>query len=244
MKTALILGSNSDVGVATAHRFAKAGFDIILATRNVNQSQSNLASDIKIRYQVGCETLFFDAIQTELHKDFIKNLSKLPDVVISVFGVLGDQELAARDFQEAARVFYSNFLGNVSILGLFAQIFKDRKSGSILCLSSVAGERGRKSNYIYGSSKAALTCYLSGLRADMYPHSVQVTTVIPGFIKTKMIGDMKTPAPLTATPEEVAESVYKAYYKKKDVIYVKGIWFLIMGIIKSIPEGIFKKLNF
>lgn len=244
MKTVLILGSNSDVGVAAAHRFAKAGFDILLATRNVNQSQSNLASDLKIRYQIGCETLRFDAIQPEQHRQFIDDLPVIPDVVVSVFGVLGDQELAVRDFQEAYRIINSNFLGNVSILGLLADAFKTRKSGSILCLSSVAGERGRKSNYIYGSSKAALTCYLSGLRADLNPHGVQVTTVIPGFIKTKMIGDLKTPAPLTASPEEVADAVYQAFNKKKDVVYVKSVWFLIMTIIGLIPETIFKKLNF
>lgn len=244
MKTALILGSNSDVGIASAHRFAKEGFDIYLATRNVNQSQKNLANDLAIRYQISCETFQFDALHTEVHPQFVENLPSIPDVVISVFGVLGDQEQASRNFREAARVVNTNFLGNVSILGLFAEKFEAIGSGSIICISSVAGERGRKSNYIYGSSKAALTCYLSGLRAELSSFGVHVATVIPGFIKTKMIGDMQTPGPLTAIPEEVGEAVYKAFSKKKSVIYVRGIWWLIMLIIKLIPENIFKKLNF
>lgn len=227
MKTVLILGSNSDVGIATAYRFAKAGYAIQLATRRVDQSQLHLAKDLTIRFGVSCENFHFDAAQTDSHQEFIEKLPSIPLIVISVFGLLGDQAKASEDFTLANQLIQTNFLGNVSILGRFAQIFKSQKSGSILCLSSVAGQRGRKSNYLYGSSKAALTAYLSGLRADLYPFGVQVTTVIPGFIKTKMIGDLKTPAPLTASAEEVASAIFTANERKKDVVYVKGIWFEI-----------------
>ncbi len=244
MKTVLILGSNSDVGIAAAYKFAKEGFNLLLATRTIDQSQQNMALDLAFRHKITCHTLRFDANQTDLHQEFIDTLPLQPDVVLSVFAVLGDQIAAAENYQLAAEIVQTNFLGNVSILGRLGMVFKQKKSGTIICLSSVAGERGRKSNYIYGSSKAALTTYLSGLRADLASSGVHVITVIPGFIRTKMIGDLKTPGSLTASAKQVADAVFKANANQSNVVYVKGIWYYIMAIIRAIPEPIFKKLSF
>jgi short-subunit dehydrogenase len=129
-------------------------------------------------------------------------------------------------------------------LGIIANAMEAKKQGSIVCVSSVAGERGRKSNYLYGASKAALTAFLSGLRGRMAASNVHVATVIPGFIKTKMVANLPpTPKPITASAEQVADAIWKAFSKKKNVVYVLPVWWLIMFIIKCIPEAMFKKTN-
>lgn len=243
MSTVLILGSNSDVGQATAYRFANEGFAIILASRNLDDYQKRLASDISIRHNVATHLTFFDALKTDEHFQLYQSLPEKPTVVISVFGYLGNHEKAINDFSESSLIFNSNFMGNVSILSIIANEMEKLKRGTIICLSSVAGDRGRKSNYFYGSAKAALTAFLSGLRGRLLASNVQVITIIPGFIKTKMVDGLTTPKPVTATPEKVADTIWMAYTKKKNVVYVLPIWRLIMFVIKNIPEFIFKKMN-
>jgi len=163
--------------------------------------------------------------------------------VIAVAGYLGDQEKAEINFTEAKKIIDTNYTGYVSILNIISNDFEKRENGFIIGISSVAGDRGRKSNYYYGSSKAAFTTYLSGLRNKLFNRGIKILTVKPGFVKTKMISDIKTSALLTATPKEVAEDIYKAFVKNKDVIYTKWFWKYIMLIIKHIPEMIFKKLS-
>lgn len=242
MSNVLILGAGSDVGKACAYLFAEKGYSVTLASRKVEEQQ-RISTDIQIRHEVECESIYFDALDYSSHAAFYKGLATQPDTVISVFGVLGDQGVAEKDFDHADQIIQSNFTGNVSILGVVANEMEKRKSGTIICVSSVAGERGRKSNYFYGASKAALTAFLSGLRARMLSSGVHVVTVIPGFIKTKMIDGLETPAPLTAQPEDVAKAIFKGQEKKKNVVYVLYSWKWIMMIIRNIPEFIFKKLN-
>lgn len=244
MSTLLILGSSSDVGIACAHRFAKEGFDLILATRNGDEYQRNLAADLSIRYNVHVVSVQFDALATSSHKSFYESLGVKPNVVLSVFGYLGNHEQALSDFTQANLIIASNFVGNVSILGIIANDMESKREGTIICVSSVAGERGRKSNYIYGSSKAGLTAFLSGLRARLAASNVHVATIIPGFIKTKMVESLpETPKPITASAAQVADAIWLANKAKKDVVYVLPIWRLIMFIIRNIPERIFKKTN-
>jgi decaprenylphospho-beta-D-erythro-pentofuranosid-2-ulose 2-reductase len=243
MNSCLILGSNSDVGQAIAYQFAKNGFSILLATRNVNEYQKRLAADITIRHKVPCNNIHFDADQHDKHENVVNELPQLPDVAISVFGYLGSQEKAVIDFSETAQIINANYTGHVSILNLLSRKMKDRKSGTIIGISSVAAERGRQSNYIYGSAKAGFTAYLSGLRNELQAHNVHVMTVMPGFIKTKMIAELKTPKSLTASPTDVSERIWSAFKKQKNNIYVLPIWKYIMLIIKLIPEPIFKKMK-
>jgi len=163
--------------------------------------------------------------------------------VISAVGYLGEQDRAQSDFREAKKIIDTNYAGVVSLLNIIANDFEKRKNGFIVGISSVAGDRGRKSNYIYGSAKAALTTYLSGLRNRLYDANVQVLTVKPGFVATKMTEGMALPEKLTAQPEEVAEDIYKAQQKGRNVLYTKWMWRWVMLIIKSIPEFLFKKKN-
>ena len=243
MKTLLVLGSNSDVGKACARRFASEGFNIILASRVQNEDQLTLASDLSQSFGVNTDWVYFDALQTDLHHEFYHSLPIKPDVVISAFGVLGNHTLALNDYTEAERTTASNYLGNLSVLHIIALDMEERKAGTIIGISSVAGERGRKNNYIYGASKAALTTFLSGLRARLARSNVHVVTVIPGFIGTKMIVGMSTPSFLTAQVDEVAQSVWAAYFKRKNVVFVKPVWKWIIWVIRSIPENVFKKMD-
>ena len=242
MPTVLLLGASSDMAVAIAKRFASSGYAIQLAARNISRLQP-LQSDLSIRSNTHCTLHEFDAERPETHATFFESLTPKPDITICVFGYLGNQQLAESDWKECERIIQVNYTGAVSILNVAANYYAGRKTGAIAGISSVAGERGRQSNYFYGSSKAGFTAYLSGLRNRLFHHGVQVTSIKPGFVYTKMTEELPMPKLLTATPEEVAATVYNAILKKKNVVYVKWFWRWIMLIIKSIPESIFRKLK-
>lgn len=238
----LILGAASDMAVGIARKFAAEGYSITLAGRNMDRLKA-IEADLKVRHNGNVSSVMFDALDFENHYNFYHSLPEKPDVVISVFGLLGDQEEAQSDWKSCQEILFSNYVGAVSILNVVANDFEKRKKGVIVGISSVAGERGRQSNYLYGSAKAGFTSYLSGLRNRMFRHGVHVLTVKPGFVKTKMIENMKTPGPLTATPKEVGERVFKAVKAKADTIYVRPIWSPVMMMIRNIPEGMFKKMK-
>src|SRR5688572_8558479 len=240
MPTVLILGATSDIGFAIARKFASEKYDVQLAARNVEQLRP-MQSDIQIRYSVSCTIHEFYALNFTSHQQFYDSLSPKPDVTIYVIGYMNDNEKVITDWSESFRTINTNYSGAVSILNVVAIDYARRKSGTIVGISSVAGNRGRQSNYIYGSAKAAFTAYLSGLRNKMYHSGVHVMTVLPGFVYTKMTEHLSLPAPLTAKPEEVGEAVYEGVKAKKNVIYVKWFWKYIMKIITSIPEPMFKK---
>lgn len=244
MPTLLLLGATSDIAVAIARRFGAAGYDVQLAARNADRLRP-LQSDLTIRYSVTCTIHEFDAARPSTHAAFYAGLPKSPDVSICVFGYLGDQERAETDWPECERILLVNYVGAVSVLNLIANDYAAKGSGTIAGISSVAGERGRQSNYFYGSAKAGFTAYLSGLRNRLFHKGVHVLTVQPGFVQTKMTENMPLPGPaiLVATPELVAAAVYKAITGKKNVIYVKWFWRWIMLLIKSVPEPMFKKLK-
>jgi decaprenylphospho-beta-D-erythro-pentofuranosid-2-ulose 2-reductase len=235
----LILGANSEVARALAQKFAQAAkANLYMASRRLELLQA-AARNIEIRFHVEAKPIFFDALDYASHAEFYHQLDPKPDGVILAFGYLGNQQKAQQDFAEARNIVATNFLGAVSILETIAADFERRGHGFIIGLSSVAGERGRQSNYIYGSAKGALTIYLSGLRHRLWRSGVRVITVLPGFIQTKMTGHLDLPARLTASPEEVAKDIFQAYRQGKDIVYTKWLWKWIMLIIRNIPEKLF-----
>lgn len=239
----LILGANSEVAQAVARKFTKKEkANIYLASRDLGHLKKQ-AQDLEIRCQIKAQPLFFDAVDYTAHEAFYRSLNPKPDGVLLAFGYLGDQPKAQEDFQEARRIIDTNFLGAVSFLEIVAQDFARRGHGFIIGISSVAGERGRQSNYIYGAAKGALSIYLSGLRNRLHKHGVRVITVLPGFIRTKMTEHLDLAENLMAEPEEAAEDIYIAYKKGKEIIYTKWLWRWIMAIIKAIPETVFKRLK-
>lgn len=241
-KTVLILGGNSDVGKSLAKDFSKLGSNLILTTRKKDQLNF-LKSDLEIRYEISCDIKLFDVLDFKSHKSFYKNLKTKPDIVITCIGYLDNQGDSQNDFEESLRAIQSNFTGLVSILNIISNDFEKKGSGVIVGVSSVAGDRGRGSNYIYGSSKAAFTSYLSGLRNRLHASGVSVITIKPGFIKTKMTSHLDLPKLLTASTDEISKDILNSIKKGKSIIYTKWFWKWIMLIIKLIPERIFKKLR-
>lgn len=242
MSYVLIAGAKSDIAKATAREYAKQGYDLYLAARNANELEA-FANDITVRTQQAVKTMELDIWDYQSHQPFYDQLPEKPLGFITAVGYLGNQEKAQSDFNEAKCIMDTNYTGVVSLLNIIANDFEQRKGGFIVGISSVAGDRGRKSNYIYGSAKAALTAYLSGLRNRLYDAHVQVLTVKPGFTATKMTEGMDLPEKLTSHPEEVAKDIYTAQQKGKSVIYTKWIWKWIMLIIKIIPEWKFKEMS-
>jgi short-subunit dehydrogenase len=242
MKRVLILGASSEVALSLADLMAEESCEIILATRNIERLNP-VKSDLFVRFGIEVTLFEFDALKTETHAEFYNNLNPPPDTVICFFGYLGDHVKALTDWEECSRILASNYTGAVSILNLVANDFEKRQQGTIVGISSVAGERGRQSNYLYGSAKAGFTAYLSGLRNRLFKSSVHVLTIKPGFMQTRMLEGMKTPKALTAQPAQAARHILKAIAKKKNVKYVFPIWKWVMLIIKTIPEPLFKRMK-
>lgn len=240
MPTVLILGATSDIGFAIAKKYATNKYDIQLAGRKLDHLKP-LQSDLQIRFGVQCSIHAFDAMDFSSHASFYNSLPVKPDITVCVVGYMGDNEKVIHSLDETLKTISTNFTGAVSILNIVAADYASRKQGVIAGISSVAGNRGRQSNYIYGSAKAGFTAYLSGLRNRMFHEKVHVVTVLPGFVYTKMTEHLNLPKLLTAQPDDVANAIYKAVQKKKNVIYVKWFWRWIMLIITSVPEFIFKK---
>ena len=177
----LILGANSDVAYAVAESLPEQEkAHLFLASRNLELLEK-MAQDLQNRYQVGATALYFDATSYKSHANFYESLQPKPDGVVLAFGYLGDQTKAQEDFSEAKEIIEINFLGAVSILEVIARDFERRGHGFIIGMSSVAGERGRQSNYLYGAAKGALTVYLSGLRNRLHKKRILVITGTPGL---------------------------------------------------------------
>lgn len=242
MSYILIIGAKSDIAKELARVYAKNGYSLYLAARN-SDSLVELADDIKIRSNVDVQLKELDVSKYDIHEEFYNNLEVKPLGVIVEAGYMADQKECEKDFTKTINTINVNYTGVVSLLNIIANDMESNKNGFIVGVSSVAGDRGRKANYIYGSSKAAFSAYLSGLRNRLYESKVSVLTVKPGFVNTKMTEGLDLPEKLTSQPEEIALDIFKAQQKQKDVLYTKGIWKLIMLIIKHIPEFIFKKLS-
>ena len=242
-KTLLLVGGTSDIGRATALRYAEAGWRVLLAVRNPESGQRN-AADIATRTGAAVDLVTLDILETDRFPGFVDGLPTLPDTIVCVVGELGDQSRAETDLHHARLVMRTNFEGPALLLGVMAERFLARGSGTLVGVSSVAGDRGRASNYVYGAAKAGFTAFLSGLRNRLAPSGLRVVTVKPGFVRTRMTAGMKLPPLLTAEAEEVGRAIYSAAeHKRRDVIYVRPIWRVVMSVIGLIPERVFKRLR-
>jgi hypothetical protein len=242
MSYVLIIGAKSDIAKEIARVYAKNGYNLFLAARE-SASLEDLKQDIEVRSGVDVKLKEFDITAYDTHKDFYTLLEEKPLGVIVVSGYMAEQKSAQKNWNETLNTINVNYTGAVSILNIIANDFEKHRRGFIVGVSSVAGDRGRKANYIYGSSKAAFSAYLSGLRNRLYESGVSVLTVKPGFVNTKMTENMDLPQNLTAEPNDVAEDIFSAQQKGRNILYTKSIWMLIMLIIKHIPEFIFKKMS-
>ncbi len=240
----LILGATSPIARAVAEEYARQGRAVVLAARDADEADA-VASDIHIRYQVDTWARSFDALDFDEHDAFVANVEAEAgpiDVALLAFGDMGDQEQSEADFERARRVIDVNYTGAASLCEAIARRMAERGHGSIVGISSVAGDRGRKSNYFYGSAKGAFSLYLQGLRNRLSDQGVHVMTVKLGFVDTRMTFGMDSPLPIAA-PEQVGQAIARAQQRGVDAFYYPHFWRGVMGIIKAIPERIFKKLS-
>jgi short-subunit dehydrogenase len=228
------LGATSAIASALAREFATHKFDLVLGGRD-REELSALAGVLPL-----------DALDTQTHastlRSFLAEAGNDLEGVVVCMGYLGDQAKGQCDGEEARRILETNFTGCVSALNILANHFEPRRAGFICAISSVAGDRGRQSNYLYGAAKAGLSAYLQGLRNRLFHAHVKVLTVKPGFVDTHMTYG-RSGLFLVASPESVAKGIFRAIVKGKDVVYLPWFWRPIMLVVRSIPEGIFKRLR-
>ncbi|WP_017670771.1 SDR family oxidoreductase [Blastomonas sp. AAP53] len=235
----LIMGARSDIGRALAKAYAAQGCEVILAARG---DVSADATDLGLRSGAKVRAVSVDIIDGQPDA-FFDSLGVVPGTVVMVAGLLGDQVESAADDAAAQKVMDSNYNGPSRYLLAAARRMGKVPDACIIGISSVAGDRGRASNFVYGSAKAGFTAFLSGLRNAHAKTGLHVMTVKPGFVRTQMTAGMKLSPVMTAEPEQVASAIIKAQGKKSDVIYTLGRWRLVMAVVRAIPEPIFKKLS-
>ncbi len=239
----IVLGTTSEVAQAFVEKALQEGekFEkIYLFTSNL-ESAERFARHIEVKFLQQSEVIELDLTKEIKYSEF-ENINS--SVLFCATGYLGEgTEESLYDNKNTERIIEINYAKLVPLINYFAKKFESRRIGTIIGLSSVAGERGRQSNFIYGSAKAAFTAYLSGLRNYLFDKKVHVMTVKPGFMATKMTEGLPLNPKLTATPKQAAECIFKAYKKQKDIVYVLPVWGIIMMIIRNIPEFIFKKLK-
>jgi len=240
----LVLGATSGIAEAVCRIWASQGAQLFLVARNP-EKLAVVAADLKTRGAAYVGTAVADLDDTEKHAELLSHaVNSLTgmDVALLAHGILGDQARAEQDFQHAAQILHTNLVAPISLLTWLANYCVQRRAGVLAVLSSVAGDRGRKSNYLYGSSKAGLTAFLAGLRNRIDREGVTVMTIKPGPVKTAMTAGMRGSEKF-ADVDKVAQSIVTAVDKRVDTVYVPFQWAPIMWVVRSIPERIFKKLN-
>lgn len=244
-ETVIVVGATSDIARATAMELASQ-WNLILAGRNTEELEA-IAHDIQVRFECEVTTFCFEAMDPDGHAAFIDDCFRVNDDVagaVICHGFLPEQIQAQRDWDLARRTLDVNFNSCVSVIEPLMKRLEERAQGFIAVISSVAGDRGRQSNYLYGAAKGGLSIYLQGLRNRGRHSGVHVMTVKPGFVATAMtVGLVNPNSPLVATPQQVARDIVRGIRKRKNVIYSRWFWRYIMLIIRSIPEPIFKRLR-
>jgi short-subunit dehydrogenase len=240
----MIFGAASAIAQETARRFAADGARLFLVDIAMNRLET-VRDHILAHHPAEIELMEFDATDYDRHDElFEKAIETLGgiDQLLIAHGTLPDPKLCESDPEYALKHYSINCTSVISMLTVAANIFEEKGKGTIAVISSVAGDRGRQSNYLYGSAKGALSTFLQGLRNRMAKHSVSVVTIKPGQVDTPMTAHMPK-NPLFAKPKDIGIGIYKAMQSGKDVVYLPGYWRLIMCVIRSIPESIFKKLS-
>lgn len=239
----LALGATSAIAEATLRLFAARGARLFLVARNADKLNA-VAADLRTRGASSVATHVMDLDDTAAHPDMLAaaadNLGTI-ELALLAHGILGDQQQAEVSYSVTETILGTNFMAPVSLITWLANYFEASHQG-ILAISSVAGDRGRKSNYVYGASKGALNIFVDGVRNRIDRAGVHVLTIKPGFVATPMTAHLPQNA-LFAQPSKVAAGILSAIQERKDVVYVPAFWAVIMLILRLIPRRIFKKLN-
>lgn len=242
----LVIGATSGIAQAVARRYAERGGRLFLAARSTSKLEA-VAADLRARGAGAVDTFMVDAVdhaQLERMLDAAWTALGSVDVALVAHGSLPDPVRAAADIDYMVREFRINAESVLVCLAGLAQRFALQGAGVIAVIGSVAGDRGRASNYQYGAAKAALHAFASGLRARLHARGVHVLTIKPGFVATQMTAHLRLPALLVADPDGVAKRIVSAVERRAAVVYVPGFWRLIMTVVRLLPEAIFKRLDF
>lgn len=244
MQKILIIGATSAIAEATAKQLAQKGACLYLFGRN-RERLAQLGSDLKIRGASAVSYAAFDANDLDRHEAILDQAVAAMggiDVALIAHGTLGDQKACEKNFERALSELHTNAISVISLLTHLANRFEAQGHGTIAVISSVAGDRGRQSNYVYGAAKGAVTIFLQGLRNRLCKSGVHVLTIKPGFVDTPMTASFKKGV-LWAQPETIASGILKAIDRKRDEVYLPFFWRFIMAIIRSIPEALFKRAS-
>ncbi len=244
MRHVMIVGASSAIAQATARCFAGDGDRLYLLARDREKLEA-IAADLKVRGADKVGFQCFDANAFDRHEAVIaaaaESLGGL-DTVLIAHGTLPDQSACEADYGVALEALSTNALSAISLLTRLANRFESERHGTLAVISSVAGDRGRGSNYVYGSAKAAVSTFLDGLRNRLHESGVKVITAKPGFVDTPMTASIEKGF-LWAQPDAVGRGIHQAIVRGKDVVYLPGFWRVIMMIIRHVPETLFKRLS-
>lgn len=241
VQSILVLGGTSDIGLAIAQRLAgPRSATVVLAGRDQTRLERSAAS---VATGGTVETVEFDADDTDSHAAFAEKVfaERDFDVVVLAAGVLGDQEADEHDNRRAVEVLRTNFVGCASVALCVAQQLRRQGSGTLIVLTSVAGERVRRSNFVYGASKAGLDGFAQGLGDSLVGSGAKVMIVRPGFVVSKMTAG-RDPVPFSTTPDAVAEAVDAALRRGTEVVWVPAMLRLVMAVLRHVPRVIFRRL--
>ncbi|KIC64584.1 SDR family NAD(P)-dependent oxidoreductase [Chryseobacterium taiwanense] len=236
-KTVLILGANSDVAKECIKQYIKKGFSVIAASRNIDSLRNFVTEN---RFDAKVTVLYFDSVDFDSHQKFYDELQVKPHIVVYSAGFLVDNEKALNDFKGARQMMMVNYMGAVSILNIIAADKNNKNLERIIGLSSLSGVRGRKSNFVYGSTKAAFTTYLTGLRQELASRNIKVNALVIGYIRTKINEGLQLNESLIMEPDYVAKFIVNAGNSFTIVPNFK--WNLIYLILKMLPESLVAKL--
>jgi decaprenylphospho-beta-D-erythro-pentofuranosid-2-ulose 2-reductase len=240
----LIVGATSAIAVATARLYAAQGARLYLVARS-QEKLAATADDLRVRGAAQVETAVLDLPQTARHpaivEDAFLKLEEL-DVALLAHGVLPEQARCEYDVETTLNTLEVNFTSTIAMLTLLANRFEAQRHGCIAVISSVAGDRGRQSNYVYGATKGGLNVFLQGLRNRLFRSGVKVLTLKPGFVDTPMTAGIPKNA-LFASPATAGRAIHRAIEAGRDVAYIPAFWWVILLVVKSIPESIFKRLR-
>ena len=241
-KSVAIIGATCKLGIEISKTYANKGFDLVLISRNYEKNY-NLKKLINTSYpNVEVDQYELDILDIENQKKIYKTLKKIPDGVISLVGETHKFEKI--EDNSLFRIFNINFLSLVKFLNYFLNDFEKRNYGFLICLSSVAGIRGRAKNFFYGSAKAALSTFLSGCRNYYNNKNIFIMTVFPGFINNDYNQMSGIKHLLHINPTNLADKIYRSHVKKKEVLFSSLLWVIIMTIIRILPNSVFKKIKF
>ena len=240
----VIVGATSAIAEQIARLYASQGAKLFLIGRNALKLDL-MAKDLRIRGAISVETLTADLVDFKMHEYIVEqSVNQLGEIsrLYVAHGTLPDNKACENNPLQAIAEINLNLNSVVSLLLHFAKHFKSQKNGSMVVISSVAGDRGRQSNYIYGASKGGLSVFLQGLRNRLFADNVHIVTVKPGFVDTPMTASFDKGL-LWVSPQKVARLIVKGVNKRRNTVYVPGFWRIIMLVIIHIPEFIFKRMK-